>query len=161
LLTYRLREENEQLLHDISLSERRMRMLLGSIPGMAYRSYTGDDWKTLLASDGFSELFSYTADEFVEGKILYNELVEPDFMEELRIEVDQAIAEKREFETQYIITTKEGVKKWVLERGQVVETDENGFHILEGFVTDISERKKTEMELDSALKKIEELEKSK
>jgi PAS domain S-box-containing protein len=161
LLTYRLREENEQLLHDISLSERRMRMLLGSIPGMAYRSYTGDDWKTLLASDGFSELFSYTADEFVEGKILYNELVEPDFMEELRIEVDQAIAEKREFETQYIITTKEGVKKWVLERGQIVETDENGFHILEGFVTDISERKKTEMELDSALKKIEELEKSK
>ncbi|MFT5619456.1 MAG: PAS domain S-box-containing protein [Arenicella sp.] len=161
MLTYRLREENEQLLHDISLSERRMRMLLGSIPGMAYRSYTGDDWKTLLASDGFSELFGYTADEFVEGKILYNELVEPDFMEELRIEVDQAIAEKREFETQYIITTKEGVKKWVLERGQIVETDENGFHILEGFVTDISERKKTEMELDSALKKIEELEKSK
>ncbi|MFT5918153.1 MAG: hypothetical protein ACI81T_004670 [Bacteroidia bacterium] len=42
-----------------------------------------------------------------------------------------------------------------------METDENGFHILEGFVTDISERKKTEMELDSALKKIEELEKSK
>ena len=68
LLTYRLREENEKLLHDVCESERKMMMLLGNIPGMAYRSYAGDDWKTLFASNGCVELFGYTARSLQRGK---------------------------------------------------------------------------------------------
>lgn len=90
---------------------------------------------------------------------MYNELILSEFKDEIRAEVDKAIAEKRKFETQYIITTKEGTKKWVLERGQAVEIDENGCPILEGFVSDITYRKSIEIKLENTLKKIEELEK--
>jgi PAS domain S-box-containing protein len=157
LVTYRLREENEKLLHDVCESERKMGILLGNIPGMAYRSYAGDNWKTLFASNGCYDLFGYTSEEFTTGSIMYNELIESKFKNQLRQDVDNAISENRKFETQYIITTKNGVKKWVLERGQAIEKSKNGDTILEGFVTDITYRKNIELDLENALKRIEKL----
>jgi len=54
------------------------------------------------------------------------------------------------FEVEYRIITRKGVEKWVWERGRVVEIRADGVAILEGFITDITDRKLAETALKRA-----------
>lgn len=159
LVIYKLREENEILIRNLKTSEESMRSLLANIPGMAYKSSSGKNWKTYFASEGCFDLFGFTAEKFMEGKVSYTDLVKSEFIEPIRQEVENSIAEKRPFETQYMISTKNGEEKWVLERGNVIGTGEDDLPLLEGFVSDMTERKSLEIELKKATDRIEVLEK--
>lgn len=130
-------------------SEEALSSLMDKLPGMAYRCFIDDNWTMEYISDGCFELTGYHPDQIIgNNKISYNEIIHPDFRGGTDIITKEALSEKRKrFVFEYKIIDKSGEEKWVWEQGQVVLNEEGEPTKLEGFITDITLRKKNEEQL--------------
>lgn len=75
-------------------------------------------------------------------------LIEPRDREKIWSQVQEALAEQRPFQLQYRIRTTRGRLKWVWEQGVGIFTAQGEVEAVEGFITDISERKSVEQALE-------------
>jgi PAS domain S-box-containing protein len=133
------RKKTEQTLIE---KERSIQTLMSHLPGMAYRCLLNDDLSMEYVSQGSKNLTGYEQEEIIAGrKIQYQTLVQKEF-QELRksklIEIQDNI-----FSLEYKIKSKEGVEKWVWERGEVLAESDNK-KTIEGFISDITNRKNYE-----------------
>jgi PAS domain S-box-containing protein len=69
-------------------------------------------------------------------------LIHPDDRAQVWDEVQRAIAEDRSFRLQYRIQPAGGGERWVWEQGRQVKFADGHAPVLEGFITDITERKR-------------------
>lgn len=131
-------------------SERRLSTLMANLPGMVYRC-KDDRYRTMeFVCDGCLELTGYPAAHVVNNrKISYFDIVHPDDRELLKDKVRSALDEDTPFEITYRIFTKDGDERWVWEQGRKVCTYED-IDIVEGFITDITEKRKVEKELQGS-----------
>jgi PAS domain S-box-containing protein len=137
-------------------NERRLSTLLNNLPGMAYRCINNDVWTMEFVSSGCRMLTGYSQPELQNNTtIAYGELIHPDDREYVWKEVQAANREKRSFVAEYRITGKNGVEKWVWEKGRAVDDKH-----LEGFIMDITIRKKAEMELKEKISELEKFNRS-
>ncbi len=126
-------------------SQRTFSTLMGNLPGMAYRCRHDQDWTLEFASEGCFPLTGYQpADLILNKNASYAQLIHPDDLEPVANEVEAAIREKRPFHLVYRIISAEGEEKWVWEQGTGVFTPEGKLLALEGFIADITERKRAE-----------------
>ncbi|MFW6033327.1 MAG: PAS domain-containing protein, partial [Phycisphaeraceae bacterium] len=95
-----------------------------------------------------SESFEGTFDGFIEQ-------VHPEDRERVENTIQTAIEEDLRFEAEYRIQRDEGEQIWVLARGEVV-TEKKSNHMM-GVVTDITDRKKREREVESLKERYETL----
>lgn len=141
------------LLEDISLrkltedslkeSERSKSVLLTNLPGLAYRCNYDPDWTMQYVSAGCFALTGYQPESLLYNKDLsFNDLISPDYREKLWIEWERILAKRLPFKQEYEITTAVGEKKWVLEMGEGVFSEQGKVIALEGIVVDISDQKK-------------------
>ncbi|MGD1847514.1 MAG: PAS domain-containing protein [Salibacteraceae bacterium] len=135
--------EHKQAERALIESETRLKALMGNLPGMVYRCKNDENWSTLFVSDGCYELTGITPEEFTEGRISINEIIIPEYLKSLRDECLAAIEEKRPYEVIYPIRVADRIK-WVWEKGQKIGNDAKGCELLEGFMSDITDRKNTE-----------------
>mgnify|MGYP001136909649 CR=1 FL=1 len=138
--------ERKQAEEALSESERRLSTLMSNLPGMAYRCRNDRDWTMEFVSSGCTELTGYRSGD-LEGnrKVSYANLVHPDDQEMVWDRVQVALREKRNLEIEYRIFTLEGNQKYVWEKGVGI-FDNGQLLFLEGFISDITERKTAEME---------------
>lgn len=130
--------------HDISLPK-----LLANLPGIAYRCKNDDDWTMQFLSSGCYELTGYSPREFINNvERTFASIIHPDDRQLGRGEIKDAIAEQTSFEIEYRIIHKSGDVKWIWEKGSAVYNKDHKADHIEGFITDITERKKTEQELN-------------
>lgn len=89
----------------------------------------------------------YKAKDFLDGKILYEDIVHPDDVKQLESEVSHhAQAQDMQYRMRYRLVTKKGEIRWVDDLTWVVK-DEQGTPLYhQGIVTDISLQKKVEEE---------------
>jgi PAS domain S-box-containing protein len=126
-------------------SQRQLSTLIGNLPGFVYRGRNDRSWTFDYLSEGVSDLTGYTVQEYlVQRSISYGENTHPDDRERVWQEIQDAVAQHRSYETTYRIHTKSGEVKSVWERGEGVYAVDGTLSYLEGFVTDISERKRAE-----------------
>ncbi len=130
-------------------SERRMATLVSSLPGMAYRCCNDRKWTKEFVSRGVEQLTGYSPDDFLSGRIDWTQLQHPDDIEWTWQAVQQAIAARRPFELEFRIRHRDGSWRWVWERGEAVYDDDGKVVALEGFVTDVSERKRAEVQAEA------------
>ncbi|MHC1781587.1 MAG: GAF domain-containing protein [Anaerolineaceae bacterium] len=76
-----------------------------------------------------------------------NHVIHPDDRERVWIEVEEGVKKHGHYQIYYRILTKEGVLRWVWEQGMGVFSPEEELLFLEGFITDITERKQAEESL--------------
>ncbi|HWV45735.1 MAG TPA: PAS domain S-box protein, partial [Nitrospira sp.] len=76
--------------------------------------------------------------------ISYGDNIHPGDGERVRHEIQAALEQHRLFELTYRILTKSGEVKWVWERGEGIYAQDGTLSYLEGFVTDVTERKRAE-----------------
>ena len=125
-------------------NQRTLSALMDNLPGMVYRSF--DTMK--FVSKGCFELTGYKEDELLDNReVNYAELIHPEDRDSVTREVDIAMAEKRPFQVEYRIRTKSGDEKWVWEKGSGFRDENEKLLFLEGFVSDITERKQFEQEI--------------
>jgi diguanylate cyclase (GGDEF)-like protein/PAS domain S-box-containing protein len=126
-------------------SERALTTLLSNLPGYAFRVRNDDGFTLEYVSDGIFDITGHTAAEFISGSVGVQEVAHPD---DRKMIVEAAISavESRELSAiEYRIVTAAGETKWVWGQSQVVvDEDSDAVIALEGFVSDITERKRAE-----------------
>lgn len=129
-------------------SERRLSTLMSTLPGMAYRCNNDPNWTMEFVSEGCLPLTGYESCELVGNRVIsYGDLIQPDDRKSVWEQVQLAVAERRHFQLEYRILTADGQEKWVWEQGSPVFSRSEELEALEGFITDITERKRAEEEL--------------
>ncbi len=146
--------ERRHTYDELGESYRTLSTLMGNLPGMVYRCRNDRDWTMEFASEGCQELTGYSPDDFISRrKINYAQLIHPEDQESVWSEVQSALKENRSFQLIYRITTANGEQKWVWEQGCGLYTPSGELLFLEGFIGDVTERRKANL----AIKQSEDL----
>ncbi|HEY6916294.1 MAG TPA: EAL domain-containing protein [Allosphingosinicella sp.] len=124
---------------------------LESLPGCAYRCPLHNPVPGVVVnehvSEGVSDISGYSAEDFWEGRVAWSDLIHPEDLVTLQVQVGEAVAARRRYSVTYRIRHKSGRTIWVLDRGRPA-IGKNGAPLwLEGFVSDITEQKETEAAL--------------
>ncbi|MEL4306369.1 PAS domain-containing protein [Methanococcoides sp. LMO-2] len=98
-------------------------------------------WPVEFVSDNIAQ-FGYTVDEFLSGDILYGNIVHPEDLPEVQMELSDICNEGgKVFVKEYRIRTKSGEERWVEEQTFVQRNDEGVVTDYQGVIQDITERK--------------------
>jgi len=126
--------------------ERQLSSMISNLPGFVYRCANDHDWTMTFISEQCAELTGYRASDFLQNKITYNEIVRPDYREPLREKWQETLRRKDFFEDEYPIIAASGETRWVWERGRGVFDPSGELLFLEGFIWNVTDRKREEQE---------------
>lgn len=125
-------------------SQRTLAAIFENFPGMIYRCGGTDPECPLdLVSPGAVELTGHSIEE-LNCKRKLTDLVLPEDREAVKSMTLQALSEKRPFKLLYRIVTADGGIKWAWEQGLGIYSDKGTLVAVEGFVIDVSERRRME-----------------
>jgi PAS domain S-box-containing protein len=128
-------------------SNRKINTLINNLRGVAYQCSNDEEWTMSYISDGICELTGYQAEDFLNNRVRsYNSIIEPQDRSQIRNIIHKAVAACVPYTLEYRIQTAFSDQKWVWERGRGVYQD-GKLMALEGFITDITERKLAEEEI--------------
>ncbi len=134
--------------------ERFLRTLITNLPGAVYRSKTDAEFTKEFVSDGCLDLTGFQAAELngVNAVTSWNELIHPQdreriFGEMRRFVEDERRIENKQFQIHYRLVARDGSVKHVHERFRFVHDSLGAISALEGFITDITEKDRAEMNL--------------
>ena len=129
-------------------SQRTLATLMSNLPGMAYRCLNDSDLTMVFVSEGCRSLTGYLSEDLIHSNLVtYNQLIHSQDQDRVWQQIDQALSEKRPFQLIYRLFTQQGTEKWVWEQGQGIFNSEGKLELIEGFITDISDRIKAEQAL--------------
>lgn len=139
-------------------SERRLGTLLSNLPGAVYRCKADANWTVEFLSDGYLSLTGYEPSQLIgQPGTRHSEFIHPDDRQREFDAVQEAIAQKRQYQVEYRLRTATGQEKWVWEQGTGIFSDNGELEAIEGFTTDITDRKRAEEELQEINERLEEL----
>jgi PAS domain S-box-containing protein len=128
-------------------NERRLSTLLGNMPGVAYICKNDHDWTMEYVSNGSIELVGYTPDELINNRVVsFNSLIKPEYRKTLFNKWQVALKNGDPLQVEYEIISRDGSVKWVWEQGAGIYSDNGEVIAIEGFITDITERKIASLE---------------
>jgi PAS domain S-box-containing protein len=126
----------------IAEQKRELFTLMSNLPGMAYRCANNLNWTMEFVSDGCYALTGYRKDELINDKVVsYASIIHKEDQLLVFETVQNAINNREPFTLLYRIVTWQGLEKWVWEKGRAIYDDHGKVICLEGFITDITERK--------------------
>ena len=152
------RDISERKMTEVEMREsnRKLSTIINNLRGVVFRCNNDREWTMQYISDGIYELTGYLPNEFIDSKIrTYGSIIHPEDRENVWNVVHEALETGYLYTIEYRIVTSSGNIKWVWERGRgYYESDK--LVALEGFISDITERKHIEEELIRAKEKAEQ-----
>ena len=139
--------ERRLAMQELAQSKRLAETLMSNLPGMVYQSLADPPNFTItFVSEGCLPLTGYTAEELINNSsVNFLDLVHPDDAAGIREANKRTLLRGLPLETTFRIIMKNRTVKWLWERSRVVEFNEDGTpHLLEGFFTDITDRRRLE-----------------
>ncbi len=134
--------------------------IINESPTAAFLWKNEAGWPVEFVTKNVKIIFGYTADEFISGRVSYEQVVYPQDLERVAKEVSTFSSEqgRRRFTHEpYRIITKDGSVKWVRD-STVIRRDEHGnITHYQGIVEDITEHREAERELTRYRKQLEKL----
>jgi PAS domain S-box-containing protein len=126
-------------------NERMLSTLLSNLPGAAFRCRQ-DNARTLeFISEGCTELSGYEPSDLIgNSKVSFARLMHPDDLPTVQGAIAEALAADRTYEATYRIHAKDGKERWIWERGQGITSENGRVDFLEGFITDVTEKRQLE-----------------
>ncbi len=125
-------------------NRRQTESLLSQLPGMAFRCLADEKLTPLYISSGVFELTGYAADDFLGGRVCYEDLMEPEDRPIVNSTTLNAVALRKPFEIEYRLRHCNGQIRWLLDRGAGVFADDGRLLFIEGLAVDITQRKRAE-----------------
>ena len=142
---------------ELQESRRQHAALLANLPGMAYRCRIDRDWTMEFVSDGCLALTGYSPEDLaVSRTVTYNAIIAPAFRQMVWDKWQEALRARHPCALEYQIITRRGETKWVWEQGEGVYDGQGRLQALEGFISDITERKRADAERDRLTRAIEQ-----
>jgi len=137
--------EQKQTHSRLKKSERTLTNLISNLPGFVYRCKNDKEWTMEYLSEGFTTITGYSVEDILEfKKLTYSDIIHPDYQNYLWERWQVLLKLRSPLEEEYPIITKSGEIRWVWERGRGIFNDDDNLIYLEGFIADITERKRDE-----------------
>jgi len=141
-------EELERLVTERSAalaeSERRHRNLLGNLQGMAYRCRNDQDWTMEFVSEGARALLGIAPEDLTSGRLTYSSLVHPDDQQPVWDKCQANLAAHRPCHLEYRVRHADGSWRWVWEQASATYGANGEVLAIEGYLSDITDRKLAE-----------------
>ena len=139
-------------------TEEKIQRLMENLPGIAYSCRIDSAWTMLFLSKGCKSVTGYDPEELIGNQVLsYGDLIYSDDYSKVLETITEAVETGSFFQIEYRIVTKTGKVRWVWEKGHPVYDEEFGEKILEGFISDITDRVVSEQKTKDAKNKYETL----
>ena len=132
--------ERDRFASALRISEERHRSLIANVPGAVYRCKATPPYDDEFVSEAIEDLTGYPAAEFLDGRVLYDELILEDHRARTDDELGAAMDERRSFVIEYPIRHRDGSVRWVAEHGRILFDESDAPDRLEGFMFDITSR---------------------
>ena len=150
--------ERKKIEETLRERERVWATLINNLPGFVYRCANDREWTMEYISHGCLEVTGYAPDDFIgNNNLAYNDIVHPDHREPLWEKWQKLLINKGVFEEEYPIIAKGGEARWVWERGRGIFSKAGQLLFLEGFILDITERKRSEETVQRSEKFLEQV----
>jgi PAS domain S-box-containing protein len=121
---------------------RRLETLISNLPGVVYRCRNEREWPMVHVGGECEELTGYEAEAFVDGGKPWSAIVHEEDRERVWEEIQASLEAGDPFEIEYRIVTASGEARWVWERGRGLEDEDGSVVALEGFVTEVTGRRR-------------------
>lgn len=129
-------------------SERKLSTLIANLSGFVYRCRNDREWTMEFISDGFRSLTGFRPEDCIANAIFsYGELIHPEDRDLVWNQIQNVLLYKQPYQLMYQLRTAKGHYRWVWEQGRGVWDSDGNLTALEGFITDITERKQAEAEI--------------
>jgi len=148
--------ERKRVEEEMRESNKKLNTIINNLRGVVFRCLNDKEWTMKYISDGIYELAGYLPNEFIDNKIRsYNSIIDPEDQKRVEVEIHKALSTGYLYTIEYRVITSSGNKRWAWERGRgYYEGDK--LVALEGFISDITDRKRIEEELIRARNKAEQ-----
>ncbi len=149
ILANRVRNAVEAYRGKRKLSERtrKLETLIDNLPGMVYRCRNEPDWPMEHVEGECRQLTGYSAEELESGEVSWgDDVLHPEERDRAWQMVQEGLEEDGTFEITYRIVREDDRVRWMWESGTGVYID-GELEAIEGFITDVTERKRREREL--------------
>ena len=126
-------------------SQRRLASLMNSLPGIVFSCAKKPEWSMTYLSEGCLPLTGYTSEELIGNRaISFDGITHKDDLPKVLAAIETGVSHQQPYVVEYRIRTQSGQEKWVWEKGHGVFDSAGEVLGLEGFITDITERKRSE-----------------
>jgi diguanylate cyclase (GGDEF)-like protein/PAS domain S-box-containing protein len=143
--------KHKQMELELSQSQRQLATIVDSTCGMFFRISCDDNWAKDYVSQGCEKLTGYSSSELlVKGKINLAKFTHPLDLQRVLNVIKIKLEKHQNYTIEYRIFTKNHQEKWVWEKGKGIFNREGKLLGIEGWVTDISDRKQMEEALNKA-----------
>lgn len=148
VLVFRDQTKEREIERELYERERKFSTLVSNLPGFVYRCNNDKDWTMSFLSDGCFPITGYKPEDFINNKRLaFKDVILPEFRDKIWEEIKSAIQNRVAFEFEYQLIDSVGSLHWVWERGTGTYSENGELRYLEGFITEITDRKRAEEEL--------------
>jgi PAS domain S-box-containing protein len=151
----RARLERSQAEKGLKASEERFRRLAENARDVIYRMSLPDGIYEYM-SPAARELFGYTPEEFYSSPLLIRKVIHPDWQGYFEDQWSKLMTGDLPPTYEFPIVHKSGEIRWVNQRNLLIHDDAGGIVAIEGIVTDVTERKKTEEEIRELNEELEQ-----
>jgi PAS domain S-box-containing protein len=155
-----VRDVSERKKNQLELDEnkRQLETLMNNLPGIVYRCRNDPSWTMEFMSDGVYDLLGFAPEDLVESRtVIYGDLIHPDDRKQVWDDVQLALLGKSPYLLEFRIARSDGSYRWVWEQGRGVFDEKGELIALEGFITDITDLKRTLEEIESAREEMREI----
>ena len=135
------RKRAEELAHE---RDRQLSTLIENLPGVVYRCRIDQNYRMEFINDAVLDVTGYPQEDFLEGGRIFGDLIPEKERAEMREFVLGELAKVNRYEVTYPVVTKNGRERWVSDRGQGIFDVDGKPYAIEGFITDITERRNSE-----------------
>ncbi|MEA5419927.1 EAL domain-containing protein [Spirulina sp. CCNP1310] len=139
-------------------SQRQLTSLIDAVPGLFFRASSEDGWPMTYMSAGCQALTGYTVRELVDAPDhAFNRVIHPEDLGRVLATMRTHLERRQPYVLEYRIITKTRQEKWVWEKGHGVYDATGTLLAIEGFISDITEHRQTELALHSHLSELQAL----
>lgn len=137
-------------------SEGRFRRITENATDMIYRMSLPEG-KYEYVSPAALDISGYSQEDFYESPLLIQKAIHPDWQNYIRAEWEKLLSGKMPPYYEYQIITKNGETRWIHQKNVLIRDDYGNPTAIEGIVSNITERKQSEVKLIESEKKYHSL----
>ena len=141
--------------------EARYRALVEQLPSVVYLGEFGEEGDWLYISPRIEAVLGYTPQEWLAHPHPMGSFVHPDDLDRMWAEERRSQREHDVFRCEYRVLAKDGSWVWIHDEAAPVLDEDGRPFVLQGTLTDVTERKRSEQELAEALEQLRALDRLK
>lgn len=131
--------ERRSMERALRASEQQYRLLIRNIPGVVFSCIDDANWTMRYISDAVETLTGYPAQDFIDGRIHFGQLIHLDDRERIARDVHEALADGTHYVVEYRLIHRDGRERWLWESGGGVPTSAGSTGRIDGVIVDNTE----------------------